>query len=50
MLGRGGNFLIEIPVNDCGDTFMTLKKFLCGTEAETFFDSKSCSGSIAPFY
>jgi hypothetical protein len=46
---EGGNFfsLKEIPVSDRSDTFMTLKKCLCGGEVETFFYSKSCSGSIA---
>ena len=48
---EGGNFfffsLKEIPVSDRSDTFMTLKKCLCGGEVETFFCSKSSSGSIA---
>ena len=48
--GRRGEFffsLKEIPVSDRSDTFMTLKKCLCGGEVETVFYSKSCSGSIA---
>ena len=44
---RGEFFLKEIPVSDRSDTFMTLKKCLCGGEVETVFYSKSCSGSIA---
>ena len=45
---EGGNFFLkEIPVSDRSDTFMTLKKCLCGGEVETFFCSKSSSGSIA---
>ena len=44
---RGEFFLKEIPVSDRSDTFMTLKKCLCGGEVETFFCSKSSSGSIA---
>ena len=48
-IGRRGELLSlkEIPVSDRSDTFMTLKKCLCGGEVETFFFSKSCSGSIA---
>jgi hypothetical protein len=47
--GRRGEFffLKEIPVSDRSDTFMTLKTCLCGGEVETFFCSKSSSGSIA---
>ena len=48
-IGRRGELLSlkEIPVSDRSDTFMTLKKCLCGGEVETVFYSKSCSGSIA---